>query len=74
MRELTSTEIQAASGCGVLEGGDGWLGFSWDESAGIIMAVGGLGGPVTGLFGAIVGLSMLWASPEDTDGGSASDG
>lgn len=72
MRDLTASEIQAVSGGSVLEGGNGWLGFSWDESAGIIMGLAALSGGFGVLaFGTVIGLSMFLATPDVTSGGSS---
>lgn len=71
MRDLTLAEVQTVSAGSVLEGGDGWLGFSWEESAGIIMGLGSAGGPGLFVFGACIGMSMLLATPDDTEGGSS---
>lgn len=71
MRELTSSEIQAASGASVLGGGNGWLGLNWNETAGVIMALGALGGPGVALFGFAVGTSMLLATPDQSKNGGS---
>lgn len=65
MRDLSTAEVQVVSGGGVLDGGPGWLGLSWDESAGVIMAVGALGGIGMAIFGITVGVGMLVASPSE---------
>jgi hypothetical protein len=52
MQQLNEAQILSVSG-GAL---------TWDESAYAIIALGCLGGPATGLFGIIIGGSMLYVS------------